>query len=81
MPTPELTVVERDVLDMAGFTFHHPGSIDAAAREWLGVTATRYHQVLGGLIDRPEALAYAPMTVKRLRARAARGRLGLDRVA
>nr|MBA2477365.1 DUF3263 domain-containing protein [Sporichthyaceae bacterium] len=46
---------------------------------------TRYYQVLNALIDRPEALAYDPMLIKRLRrlratrqrTRAAR-RLGIE---
>ena len=31
------------------------------------MSGTRYYQVLNALIDRPEALAYDPMLVKRLR--------------
>ena len=38
-----------------------------AIRERLGITPTRYHQVLVGAIDRPEALAFDPMLVRRLR--------------
>lgn len=30
------------------------------------MTPTRYYQVLNQLIDKPEALAYAPLVVKRL---------------
>jgi hypothetical protein len=49
------------------------------------MSATRYYQVLNGLIDRPEALAFDPMLVKRMRRlRASRQRqrsarrLGID---
>jgi Protein of unknown function (DUF3263) len=31
------------------------------------MSATRYYQVLNALIDRPEALAFDPLLVKRLR--------------
>jgi hypothetical protein len=31
------------------------------------MSATRYYQVLNALIDRPEAVEYDPMLVKRLR--------------
>lgn len=40
---------------------------DRAIRERLGITPTRYHQLLLGAIDRPEVLAYDPMLVHRLR--------------
>jgi hypothetical protein len=39
------------------------------------MSATRYYQVLNALIDRPEALAFDPLLVRRLRRlRAARQR-------
>jgi hypothetical protein len=49
------------------------------------MSSTRYYQILNGLIDTPEALAFDPMLVKRLRrmrsarqrVRSAR-RLGID---
>lgn len=43
------------------------GSKEQAIREEFGFSATRYYQLLNGLVDRPEALAFDPMTVKRLR--------------
>jgi len=33
----------------------------------FGLSTPRYYQQLNALIDRPEALAYAPLLVKRLR--------------
>lgn len=45
----------------------HPGRKDVAIRERLGLSSARYHQVLNRLIERPEALAYDPMLVRRLR--------------
>jgi hypothetical protein len=38
-----------------------------AIRERFGFSAARYHQLLNRLLDRPEALAYDPMLVRRLR--------------
>jgi hypothetical protein len=38
----------------------------------LDMPATRYYQLLNELIDRPEALAFDPVLVKRLRAQRAR---------
>jgi hypothetical protein len=38
-----------------------------AIRAALGITPTRYHQLLVGALDRPEALAFDPMLVRRLR--------------
>ncbi len=62
-----------------------PGAKEQSIRDNFGLSATRYYQVLNGLIDRPEALAQDPLLVKRLRrlraerqrARSAR-RLGFD---
>ena len=49
-----------------------PGAKERAIGEVLGMTATRYYQLLNELIDRPEALAFDPALVKRLRAQRAR---------
>lgn len=65
-PRP-LTYPERRVLDFANRRFHNAGSREQAIRDEFGYSATRYFQALGALIDRPEALAYAPLTVYRLR--------------
>ena len=43
------------------------GSKEQAIRDEFGFSATRYYQLLNGLVERPEALAFYPMTVKRLR--------------
>lgn len=40
---------------------------DRAARERLGLSPARYHQLLDRAIDRPEALEQHPMLVLRLR--------------
>ena len=45
---------------------------EQAIAEVLDIPATRYYQLLNELIDRPEALAFDPALVKRLRAQRAR---------
>jgi hypothetical protein len=42
-------------------------SKEVAIRRRFGVSAARYYQALNRLIDRPEALRYDPMLVRRLR--------------
>jgi hypothetical protein len=50
-----------------------------SVRRRLGISPTRYHQLLNAIIDRAEALAYDPMLVGRLRRlREARRRIRLD---
>jgi hypothetical protein len=76
MPQP-LTDLERSLLDFAGKTWRYAGHRDQAIRDLFDLSATRYHQLVLGLLDRPEALAYAPTTVRRLqrlRDQRARGR-------
>jgi hypothetical protein len=62
-------VSERDqsILDFEGSWWLYPGPKDRAVREYLGVSATRYYQALRRLMDDEEALAYAPLTIRRLR--------------
>ena len=45
----------------------YAGAKEQAIRDLFDMSATRYYQVLNGLIDRPEALTADPMLVKRLR--------------
>jgi hypothetical protein len=40
---------------------------EAAVRRRFGVSAARYYHALNRLIDRPEALRYDPVLVRRLR--------------
>ena len=47
--------------------WRQPGAKEQAIRDMLGMSATRYYQMLNELIDRPEALAFEPVRVKRLR--------------
>jgi len=61
-----LTDSDRAILDFAARWYRYPGAQDQAMRDELGIGPTTYWRKANDLIDRPEALAYAPSTVKRL---------------
>ena len=66
----------KAVLDFERSWWLVPGPKDRAVQEHLGISAGRYYQILRGLLDNPEAMAYDPLTVRRLlRIRTARRRL------
>ena len=44
----------------------HPGVKEQAIRSEFGLSAARYYQLLGALLDSPLALAHDPMLVNRL---------------
>lgn len=67
VPGAELTERERDILDFERQWWKHAGAKEQAIRDRFGLSATRYYQVLNGLLDRQAALAYDPVLVKRLR--------------
>jgi hypothetical protein len=62
---------ERDmrILAFERRPWRHEGTKELQIRENFGVSATRYYQLLNELIDRPQAVAFDPVLVKRLRAR------------
>jgi hypothetical protein len=64
---PGLDQRERDILDFERDWWRSTVSKERAIRDRFGLSSARYHQVLGGLLDRPEALAYDPMLERRLR--------------
>jgi hypothetical protein len=57
----------RDILDFERSWRGPASGKDLAVRARFGLSAARYYQRLNQLIDRPEALAYDPMLVQRLR--------------
>ncbi|MEU7894421.1 DUF3263 domain-containing protein [Nonomuraea sp. NPDC049152] len=74
---PPRPLSERDlkILAFERQWWRHAGAKEHAIRDAFGFSATRYYQLLGDLIDRPEAMEHDPMLVKRLRRlRAARQR-------
>lgn len=58
---------EMRVLAFERSWWRQPGAKEQAIGESLGLTPTRYYQILNELIDRPEALRFDPTLVKRLR--------------
>ena len=66
-PAPELGVRERAVLDFEARRFKNPGLKEQAVREEFEISPTQYFQILNALLDDPDALAYSPTLVARLR--------------
>jgi hypothetical protein len=67
-PEPqELSERERKLLTFERQWWRYAGAKEQAIRETFDISATRYYQLLGELIDRPEAMEHDPMLVKRLR--------------
>jgi hypothetical protein len=57
----------RRVLDFERESWKLEISKERAIRETFGFSPARYHQLLTRVLERPEALAYDPMLVRRLR--------------
>mgnify|MGYP006266037479 CR=1 FL=1 len=76
---------DQQILEFERQWWKYAGAKEQAIRDLFDMSGTRYYQILNGLIDQPEALAFDPMLVKRLRrmratrqrARSAR-RLGIE---
>lgn len=62
-----MTVRDMMILDFERIHWKYAGAKEAAIRWQLGMSATRYYQRLNALLDNPEALAYNPALVNRLR--------------
>lgn len=58
---------DRGVLEFEGSWWLYPQPKDRAIPEYLGMSATRYYQVLRRLLDDERALSHAPLTIRRLR--------------
>jgi hypothetical protein len=69
---PALSERDMRVLAFERRTWRTPGAKEQAIIEVLGISVTRYYQLLNELIDSPEALTFDPVLVKRLRAQRAR---------
>jgi hypothetical protein len=65
----------KEILAFERKWWKHAGSKEQSIRETFGLSATRYYQLLNGLLDDPEALKHDPVLVGRLRRlRASRAR-------
>ena len=60
---------DRAVLDFERSWWTHAGPKESAIRQRLQLSATRYYEVLNGLLESPDAIAYDPLVVHRLRRR------------
>jgi hypothetical protein len=69
---PALSERDMRVLAFERGTWRTPGAKEEAIAEVLGISSTRYYQLLNELIDSPEALKFDPALVKRLRQQRAR---------
>ncbi|MFI1970292.1 hypothetical protein BLA24_27950 [Streptomyces cinnamoneus] len=58
---------ELGVLALERESWAGPGAKERAVRERLGITPTRYYQLLNALLDDRRALEHDPVTVNRLR--------------
>jgi hypothetical protein len=67
-PAVESALGDRDaaILAFERQWWRHAGAKEQAIREEFGLSAARYYQLLGALIDSPAALHHDPMLVKRL---------------
>lgn len=66
---------DRRILEFERQWWKYAGAKEQAIRDLFDMSGTRYYQIVNTLIDTPEALAFDPMLVKRLRRmRAARQR-------
>ncbi len=67
LPTHGLEESEAALLDFEASWWAADSEKDAEIHARFGITPPRYYQLLNALIDRPEALAYSPLLVKRQR--------------
>jgi hypothetical protein len=67
----QLSERDRAILDFERTWWTTPGSKESLIRERLGLSPTRYYRLLASLADEDAAIAYDPLTVKRLRRRRA----------
>lgn len=62
-----MTDDDRRMLDFAGRRWRTAGAAEDAIRAEFGISATRFWQKVNQLLEDPDAAAYAPTLVNRLR--------------
>lgn len=62
-----LSRAQTEILDFERSWWQADASKDAEIAQRFGFSPTRYYQELNALLDDPDALAYSPLLVKRLR--------------
>lgn len=65
---------DRAILDFERSWWTEPGPKESAIRSRLGLSATRYYQLVAALVDSREAAAYDRLVILRLRRDRARRR-------
>jgi hypothetical protein len=58
---------DRTILEFERQWWKYAGAKEQAIRDLFDMSSTRYYQIINTLIDTPEAMAFDPMLVKRLR--------------
>lgn len=58
---------DRAILDFERSWWTEPGPKERAIRARLGMSPTRYRQILAGLVESTDAEAFDPLVVRRLR--------------
>ncbi len=58
---------EQAVLDFERSWWKHAGVKEQAIKERFDMSATRYYQLLNELLEKPGAMSYDPILVKRLK--------------
>lgn len=66
-PEDEMSGLDYKVLGVESQEWTTPGQKNRFMRSELGLTPTRYYQVLNRLLDDPRAEAHNPLLVRRLR--------------
>jgi hypothetical protein len=63
----ELSAQDKRILDFERSWWKHAGVKEQAIKEHFDMSATRYYQILNEVLEKPEALSYDPILVKRLK--------------
>ena len=63
----ELSERERAIIDFERSAWQLEGPKEAAIRAELGLSPTRYYELLAALCESPAARAYDPLVIHRLR--------------
>ncbi len=62
-----LTERDKAILEFERTWWAEPGTKETAIRDRFELSGTRYYQILGELLDSPEAMEHDPLVVRRLR--------------
>lgn len=63
----ELTERDKAILDFERSWWHESGPKEAVIQERFELSANRYYDILGELLENPRAAEYDPLGVRRLR--------------